>query len=714
MQVPRTDGLLPDRFVEVDLDWFGSADDATAEEFVGRVAPLLAGHRELRGIVLNAGFLVDILTEFDGDPDMSLPMRSQRCRRWAARSYRDLAELVAQLRAAADRYGLGEVRIGVFVAGVGRVVTGSDIYDLHSDWCDRHPELYPFDLSPLPGPDLDPRVPMRGDRHRYASRRDGIAEGTSFGRFLADQWAAVAEVCDLDAVHLRDGFWGPMLYTRRGPDGVTASADPEENAGWTAAVAELFAAVKQARPDALVLAYTSGIGATAEWRCGCVDSETVLAAGGVDVLVDQTWGGAWQDWWDDLWKGWTNQHANLLSHAVAVRGAERRRRRSGLDRPRIRHYKLIETWDGWEPFDTVHLVPGKLRWAMWAWSHAAVVTPDGLEVPDGTYISWMNDRDLNLLDEAAVDFVAGELGAAEDAASRMASVGGPLAVFDRDAVVDLTVSEPDRACSEHLEDAVALLMKWATPVLGATRADWLDHLDGDGVVMQAGGAGRTPSIGPMVVVGRTAAAGAVVQPAADGAVLPAGYRREAFAAGEVPVDDLPPTGWVHHAADVAADPGSGVVLATAAGEAFVVADGDRAWWRPPELADPANPLLPRSQYGSVASAAVVARWLARRGRLRPDVVPFAEPVTVSWWRDVDDRTWILAGNLETGWLGDARRPRHVGIDLDMGPAPVRIEMAVPSEGCAVATVDSDGAVAEVPGVAAAPLFAHAATVGATP
>ena len=69
------------------------------------------------------------------------------------------------------------------------------------------------------------------------------------------------------------------------------------------------------------MAYTSGIGATAEWRTGCVDTERVLGGGGVDVLVDQTWGGAWQDWWDDWWKGWTNQHANLLSHAVAVRAA---------------------------------------------------------------------------------------------------------------------------------------------------------------------------------------------------------------------------------------------------------------------------------------------------------------------------------------------------------------------------------------------------------
>lgn len=674
MRVPRTDGLLPDRFVEIDLDWFVPGNPASVVEFVGRTAPLWRGSRGERGVVLNPGFLVDVVTEFGGDVDQRLPLRSRRYDRWRERSYRDLTALARSIRAEAGRLGLGDVRVGILVAGVGRVITGSDLYDLASDWCDRHPELYPFDLSPLPGPDLDPRVPLLADDHPYAAFPHGIPGGLSFGDFLAAQWAAVAAACELDVIHLRDGFWGPMLYTRRGPYGVTAGPDPADNATWTTSIRDLFAAVKAATPEATVMAYTSGIGATAEWRSGCVDTEAVLAGGGVDVLIDQTWGGAWQDWWDDWWKGWTNQHTNLLSHAVAVR-------RSG--RP-VRHYKLIETWDGWEPFDTVHDVPEKLRWAMWAWSHAAVVTPDGLEVPDGTYVSWMNDRHRNLLDADAVAFVADELDRAELAASAMTAIGGPVLVFDHARVDALHSAAPVEHGGEHVEDAVALAMKWGLPVLGATSAEWSDVDLPHGAICQLCGTGARPQL----VIGRADAVDvdALDQAGArtSGERRGRGYRRECVTAGSRR------RGWVHLAGDTSVDADRGTVLVAADDWPTLVHRDDHAWWHPPELADPSNPLLPRSQYGSVASARAVAGWWST---LPADVVvePVDEhtPVTVQWWRCGTRRT-VLVGNLETGWIGDARTPRTVALRVHRSDGRTeRLTLDVPPEGCLVYHLDPD-------------------------
>lgn len=674
MRVPRRDGLLPDRYVEIDLDWFVPGDPASVAEFVERTAPLWHGVRGERGVVLNPGFLVDVVTEFGGDVDQRLPLRSRRYDRWRERSYRDLATLAAAIRDEAARHGLGDVRVGILVAGVGRVITGSDLYDLASDWCDRHPELYPFDLSPLPGPDLDPRVPLLADDHPYAAFPAGIPPGLPFGELLAAQWAAVADACGLDVIHLRDGFWGPMLYTRRGPYGVTAGPDPAENATWTTSIRDLFAAVKAAAPDATVMGYTSGIGATAEWRSGCVDTEAVLAGGGVDVLIDQTWGGAWQDWWDDWWKGWTNQHTNLLSHAVAVR-------RSG--RP-VRHYKLIETWDGWEPFDTVHDVPEKLRWAMWAWSHAAVVTPDGLEVPDGTYVSWMNDRHRNLLDAEAVAFVADELDRAEIAASAMTSVGGPVLVFDHARVGVVHSAHPEGHAGEHVEDAVALAMKWGLPVLGATSAEWSDVVLAHGAVGQLCGTGARPQL----VVGRADAvdAGGLDRAGArvSGERRGRGYRRECVAAGSRR------RGWVHLAGDTSVVADRGTVLVAADDWPTLVHRDDHAWWHPPELADPSNPLLPRSQYGSVASARAVASWWST---LPAEVVvePVDEhtPVTVQWWRCGTRRT-VLVGNLEAGWIGDARTPRTVALQVHRRDGGTeRLTLDVPPEGCLVYHFDDD-------------------------
>jgi hypothetical protein len=41
-------------------------------------------------------------------------------------------------------------------------------------------------------------------------------------------------------------------------------------------------------------------------------------------------------------------------------------------------------------------------------------------------------------------------------------------------------------------------------------------------------------------------------------------------------------------------------------------------------------------------------------------VPYHLPVTVQWWYE-GDRRHVLAGNLETGWVGDSRTPRTVGL-----------------------------------------------------
>ncbi len=269
---------------------------------------------------------------------------------------------------------------GVLIAGLGQVVAPPDtgsMYDLYSNWYDRHPELYPLDISPLPGPDLDPRVPMHADSYRYVTRPDGIAEGEPFPEFFGAQWGAVAQYLGLDLIHLRDGMLGPMLYTRVGPYGSVASADPAENRSWTDAVKRLFRACKQAHPGGLVMAYSSGLSGTAEWLAGCVDLEDIVADGALDIFVDQTWGGAWQDWWDDTWKGWTFQLAYLLGHGAQIRGGNVGRSATGgaFGGAACRQYNLIETWDGWEPWDTLHDTPGKLEWAIWAFAHACSAGP---------------------------------------------------------------------------------------------------------------------------------------------------------------------------------------------------------------------------------------------------------------------------------------------------------------------------------------------------
>jgi hypothetical protein len=293
----------------------------------------------------------------------------------------------------------------------------------------------------------------------------------------------------------------------------------------------------------------------------------------------------------------------------------------------------------------------------------------------------MNDRHRNLLDAEAVAFVAESLDEAEIAASSMTSVGGPVLVFDHDRVHAVHTTQPCEYAGEHVEDAVALAMKWGLPVLAATSCAWAE------VVLEHGSIGQLCGITarPQVIVGR---ADAVDPEALDlaGARV-AGERRGRGYRREIVDGDVGRRRWVHLAGDTSVAVDGGVVLVTADGWPTIVHCDDHAWWQPPELADPSNPLLPRSQYGSVASARAIAGWWSTRpAEIVVEPVDEHMPVTVQWWRCGTRRT-VLIGNLETGWIGDARTTRTVVLQVRHDTHTERLILDVPPEGCLVYHLD---------------------------
>lgn len=705
-----------DRWVEIDIDWFGLPPwDGALDRFVERITPLMEGERDLRGVILNIGWLADLVVEWTGRPDQTLPLRPKRYQGWSKLTYADLKRFFEELRKRAELAGLADIKLGILVAGVGEVVwppeTGA-MYDLYSSWHDRHPELYPLNVSRLPGPDLDPRVPLTEDDYPYASSPDGLREGTSYPELLGDQWGSVSRFLDLDVIHLRDGFPGPLLYSRNGPYGVTASPDPEENATWTEAVIRLYRAVKEGNPEALVMGYSSGVSPTAEWRTGCVDFEALIADGALDIWIDQTWGGAWQDWWDDTWKGWTFQLANLLGHGAMVRSANRER-----EKP-CRHYKLIETWDGWEPFDTLHDTPEKLRWAMWAFSHAAVITPEGLEVPEGAYISWMNDWSGRLLSQEDIQFITSNLNAAEESAGQLEEVYGPLMVHDRNSILAIHAEDPSANASEWIEDQAGFLMKFGTMCLGATRTEWLPPTWPDGLLLQlpdrigADILARLDGIGgPSMAIGRADRINRDL-------LQKAGVRRSnnlrpaGFSLGYPASSDLRPEDRLHlpEHEPVSAEPGTDVLYRSPDG-ALLAATDQYIYWQPPDFTDPSEPGLTHSQLGSMSPYIEAARALQMRAEKSAGVstrgIQSHSPVTVHCWKSAG-RIQVLVGNLESGWIGDARFPRQFELVLpleriglepgsyqlieEMGQTTfaaqldkgcLRFQVEVPPEGCLV-------------------------------
>lgn len=664
--------LNMDRWLEMDLTWFDPSADLEPQmvELLQRIAPLLLSVDGDRGIIFNVGWLIDLVTEWTGNPEQKIPTLSRRTALWGQHTYADFALFLAQLRRHAAQIGLGDLKIGVLFVQWAHVVWPPElkIYDFDSSWYDRHPELYEPPKSFIGMPDLHPINRLLADTYPYAAFPQGLAENTYFPEFFGAQWGHLAEFLNLDALHLRDGFMGPMIYTRNGPYGTTAPPDPSVVAQFSQAVRDLFKAVKIANPSRLVLGYSSAISPVADWRVGCVDFESLVADGYIDAWVEQTWGGAWQDWWHQLWKGWTFQLANLLTRGAMIARANEQR-----ETP-CKFYNLIETWDGWEPWDTLHQVPDKLRWAMWAFSHAAVISPEGLKTPDGSYISWINNGDMELLSERDITYLNTHLNAAQASVQELEQVYGTTLVYNRGMIEWLSHNHPEWNVTEWIDDQAAMLMKWGTPALSISRTEWLDLIDLPAAVLMLQTPGHldkpatdtiTRVATPVLVAGRADVLDDAICKRLG--INPLEMIEADFHVAEGDSPETPPYDRPyipeHSAVNVQDD--VHVHYRTTQTPLITSRDG-WIYWQPPDWSEPFNQFVPKYQLGSTYPPFCVAQLVHRaaqdanlsyiEGLQRPHTIAF------HMWRSAG-RVHVLLGNLETGEFGDSRTPRHVRLRL---------------------------------------------------
>jgi hypothetical protein len=658
-------GLPTDRWLEMDLTWFDPVSDLVPqiETLLTRIAPLLHSVEGERGIFFNVGWLIDLVTEWTGQPDQLIPTKSRRTAPWAARSYVDLAEFIRQLRTQAAQHDLPDLKIGVLFVGWAHVVWPPElkIYDFDSDWYRRHPELYGEAHTIIGMPELMPINRLHEDNYPYAAFPTGLTEGAYFPDFFGPQWGHLSRFLGLDALLLRDGMTGPMVYTRNGPYGTCAPANPRLVAEFSQSVRDLYKAVKTTNPDALVFGYSSAISPVADWRVGCVDFEALVADGFIDGWIEQTWGGAWQDWWHQLWKGWTFQLANLLTRGAMIARANERR-----ERP-CKFYNLIETWDGWEPWDTIHQVPHKLRWAIWAFSHAGTLTPNGIKVPDGSYISWMNNGAMELLSEADVEYIRANLDAAQASAVQIEQVYGPSIVYNRRMMEWLSQHHPDWNISEWVDDQSAMLMKWGIPILSATRADWLASLETqpDAFIFQTPGqldereqAALSGFSGPVLAAGRADMLDESVRKRLgiqrNGNLITGGFHVARGVVSDAPSHDRP---YIRQHQPITV---AGNVHYQTAKTPLITSQDKWIYWQPPDWSEPFNQFVPKYQLGSTFPHYLVATLLheilCNTGLSYAASVERPYPIALHLWRS-GGRVHVLVGNLETGEFGDSRTPR---------------------------------------------------------
>jgi len=347
----------------------------------------------------------------------------------------------------------------------------------------------------------------------------------------------------------------------------------------------------------------------------------------------------------------------------------------------------VETFDAWESWDVIHTAPEKLRWGIWAYSHAAVKTPQGLKFPVGTYISWANQGE-RLLSGKDVDFLATNINAAVSDARQTTDVMGPTLVYNRAAMQDQAEhASPDREINEWIDEQLGSLIKWPVPILSSTRMEWLPQVRSDLFVVQ------TPvdlSQSEQAAVAKIIDAGqpvAFVGSAAGG--LDPGLAQLAGLHGDfapMPVK-VTPCRATSRAAEFAANSESSFdsfcypqrVAASQPARVVYEVDGTPeltldttggkrvAFWNPPDMRSaeehPLSWIWQNTGTPYALAAGVMNDMLKNRACLHAKQIDLQQTVNVGAWRIRSGQVHILAANLEEGLRDDADLSRHTVLQI---------------------------------------------------
>jgi len=464
-------------WLEMDIYWFqGKPLQEKITALFDRITPLWAQEPNARkGLSLCAGWLFDSVLYWNGKLDDPIvccqaPLYEQ----W---TYRRLKQLITALKQEADRRELHHFHVALMLMGtpsnaldeeascggwLGRTDSKRDRhhYSIAGKWFPEHPEITDSQFGAF-----DFGLPVRVPENEAVCHR----EKPTFGEYMADKLCGLSEHVGVDGLVFRDRIFTPA-YVRGSSKRYRGQ---QETDYWTGTFLRLFEVIKQQRPSFLVIGYDSGTSSIEEWRSHGFDLERVAMSGNLDLWISQTWASAWQDYWPMHAMGYTFQLTNVLVDLAM------------LAHTPCKHLVLFETFDAWEPWDTIHEFPHKLTWEIWAYSHAAVIKPGGeVKRTDGCYLSWMN-HGSELLPEASVEFVRHAIEQSAADLTREPVPGGPCLVYHRAGLEALLQSPEDFSRGEEVDDWAAMLLKYGMPVLSITRSEWLVEVKADAFVFPA-------------------------------------------------------------------------------------------------------------------------------------------------------------------------------------------------------------------------------------
>lgn len=502
--------IKADRWLEIDLYWFDHKDmEKSVNQFWERYSPLMVGIDGWKGVILNVGWLSDYILQWQGDlnSEIKFPKNMKKYpwfkdkgqlagnttermqlaknrfkvagnyqvlyyEKWTYADIKKLVNIIKQV--AKEKYKLADIKVGTLALSWISAYGGDKLAFSY-----KHPNIF-LNIEGWPTQPvlLNIEAKLTADATKYAAYPDGIPEGTSFTEFFGKQWGNLSKALNLDAIILRDGYLGVAVYCRQGPYGKTAPKEAAKVASWSKATADLVKQTKLSNPKALVIGYSNGASAVGDWRVNCFDLEAIAKEGYLDGWIDQTWAGAWNevgqrpnDFWNSPLQGWTYQLGYMLVHAAVLADTK------------VHHYFLTETYDAWESWNVIHNAQERLRWGIWAYSHAAVKKPDGLKMPDGNYVSWCNKGKM-LLSKEDVKFLAETSNDAITDAKETKKIFGPTMVYCRSAMEWQSQNKSDQSIKEWIDEQAGTLMKWSVPILSITRSEYLPHVESDMFIFQ--------------------------------------------------------------------------------------------------------------------------------------------------------------------------------------------------------------------------------------
>jgi len=642
-----------DRWVEIDLKYFhpDSIPDKTAA-LINRIEPLYRNVRGEKGLIICAGWLTSLATEWQGKPDQRLPIDSQIMYGWSLKNYMQLKILIAGIKEKAELKGIGDLKIGLLFVAYGKFIFPKEnlLYDFDNPFAERQPDIFQSTKSPWYTPALYLDVPLLKDIYPYATFPEGIPAGTNFSDFFSSQLGSLVHFLNIDAILLRDGF--PGMFR---DEHVVAEKNKIIN--------DLYAKIKLNCPKVKLMGYSGGNSFIRQLTQNELDLEELVAAGAIDAWIVQSWAGAWQDWWNNPAAGYTSQMSNILIHQAMVAAGNARRSSP------CRFYTLIETWDGFEPWDILHNYPGKLKWEIWAYTHTSYIDESSLSIPDGIYVSWANNREQKLWSKDDVTFLTSHLDSACENASRMNQVYGYSLVYNRKGTLNADKEHCSSPISENIDEYAGIVMKWGLPILSSSDLNriksnvfktnlWIQLPENASCLPQLKSIAKSCSV---LITGKaTCIDPSILQECGvrlTGSVLPIDYYK---------ILNIPGNTLVHLPETPVLIPASGDVVYGTSQTPLLTRKGNFLFWQPPERLEHRSGVLNNSTYGSWFPFVALAgelNTLALKNR-QTTIVPLAEgqPVAFHYWK-CKNKVYFMFGNLESGNVGDSRLGRTVELLL---------------------------------------------------